>query len=268
MDKSLRPDELRVIIRLSKGPNDSTRPIPAAVFQRMFNTVFRALKAADQDIQKDSRFFISHLAMGSNEFGIMENSPISVVLTPSINLFKYVAFSVYRSEIAIAEVYPNLAKSLKKLGKQVHEDFAVFAQFADGQELPLDPFFASQIKKLEKSKTLKIASPFFAGNAIGSFDGRLGDIDYRKAVWTGHLVLHGSNMQVECVFDRSKGEDAFNRFGNKRVTVTGRAIYTGDSQLPERIEVTTMEEVTPATQIRDIRGSLKISDYRTRELDH
>lgn len=102
---------------------------------------------------------------------------------------------------------------------------------------------------------------YFAGSAYGAFDGRLGNIDYRGAAWIGHLVLHGSNIEIECVFDKSKGEDAINKHGNKRVSVTGRAIYTGDSRLPERIEVVDIETVTAAAEFRDIRGSLTGKSY-------
>ena len=56
-----------------------------------------------------------------------------------------------------------------------------------------------------------------------------------------------------------------NPFGNKNVCVTGRAIYTGDSQLPERIEVLTIEERAHVNAAIDIRGSLRHdTSHRTR----
>ena len=58
------------------------------------------------------------------------------------------------------------------------------------------------------------------------------------------------------MFDKSKGEDALNPFGNKSVSVTGRAIYTGDSQLPERIEVLKIEEQPRANDVISIQSSL------------
>ena len=51
------------------------------------------------------------------------------------------------------------------------------------------------------------------------------------------------------------GEDALNPLGNKTVCVAGRAIYTGDSQLPERIEVTTIEMLPRPPAAVDIRGA-------------
>ena len=69
------------------------------------------------------------------------------------------------------------------------------------------------------------------------------------------------------MFDKSKGEDAVNPFGNKNVCVTGRAIYTGDSELPERVEVLTIEELRPAAKPMDIQGSLASYSDRDDGLD-
>ena len=71
-----------------------------------------------------------------------------------------------------------------------------------------------------------MADMWFAGVVILSFDGRLEAIDYRGAAWTGRLTLAGGETQIECVFDKGIGEDALNPFGNKDVSVTGRAIFT------------------------------------------
>ena len=61
-----------------------------------------------------------------------------------------------------------------------------------------------------------------------------------------------------------------NPFGNKTVCVTGRAIYTGDSQLPERIEVLTLEELYRAAEPIDIQGSLATASHADQDngLDH
>ena len=103
-----------------------------------------------------------------------------------------------------------------------------------------------------------------------SFEGRLDEIDYRGAVWTGDLMLPAGTTHVECVFDKSQGEDALNPFGNKNVCITGRAIYTGDSQLPERIEVINIEERAHVNAAIDIRGSLCLAHFSEKdgELDY
>lgn len=98
---------------------------------------------------------------------------------------------------------------------------------------------------------------FFEGNAIISLDGTLGETDYRGRAWSGRLVLPGGGgAEVECVFDRSKGEDFYNEFGNKRVSVTGRAIYRSDSLLPKRFEVFSIQRVPIADEFKDFNGIL------------
>ncbi|AYD02046.1 hypothetical protein [Neorhizobium sp. NCHU2750] len=265
MKYAMRPDEMRVIIRPADAPDDSSRLIQASVFAKMFNSVFSAIKAANKDAtEKKSRseFFISHLKMGSNEFGILEHKRTSGdTPSPSIDLFKRCATSVIRNEFDRVDQFPEVAKGLVRIGDKLNPNYAILAQFAD-MELPIDGFFAKQTQRYKQHRKERLAPPYFAGNAIGSFEGVIGNIDYRGAAWTGHIVLPGgAGVQIECVFDKTKGEDSFNPFGNKRVSVTGRAIYTGESQLPERIEVITIQEIHSAKSYLSIQGSLTGKQY-------
>jgi hypothetical protein len=140
----------------------------------------------------------------------------------------------------------------------VNPAFHVLAQFND-TELPIDDFFRRQVDRVGAKEDWNIKTDnWFLGSAIMSFEGRLDEIDYRGPVWTGDLMLPAGTTHVECVFDKSQGEDALNPFGNKNVCITGRAIYTGDSQLPERIEVLSIEERAHVNAAIDIRGSLRL----------
>lgn len=264
MDAPMRPDEMRIVIRPADAPADDARPIPASVFKKAFTTILAALKAADAELHPKryrSEFFVSHLAMGSNVFGVFEQRrSAEPSLSPSIDLFKKSARAVYRSEYEKVRDITRVANSLIKVGSAISEKYPCEAQF-NGESIPLDGFFSRQAERLKQRVFSANHPSFFSGNAVGSFDGRLGNIDYRGATWAGHLMLPGSGVQIECVFDKSQGEDAFNPFGNKRVSITGRAIYTGDSQLPERIEVLTIEEFPLATEAIDIRGSLTGKRY-------
>lgn len=260
MDKPLRDGEMRIVIRPADVPADSARLIPAYVFQRTFNTVLHALKTADailHDKKHRSEFLISDLRMGSNVVSFYEQPRSS---EKAVDALRHVAGAVYRSEFERLVDNTKLAQSVVAIGNAVNVNYPATAMF-QADSIPLDGFFAKQADRLKKAMAKGVKSRFFAGSAIGAFDGTLGDIDYRGATWTGHLVLPGGGVQIECVFDRSKGEDAFNPFGNKRVSVAGRAIYTGDSQLPERIEVTHIEEVPLARDAIDIRGTLTGKRY-------
>lgn len=266
MDNSIRKDEARIVIRPAKEPENSARPIPAEVFQRAFNTFFEALKTANSEINSEkskSEFFIAHLKIGSNEVGIFEQRRSGTQsLSPAIDYFEQMLGSVYRSDFSSAVESPKMAQRIINFGKAIKPEYPGVVAFPR-QSIPLDEFFVEQTKRLAQAiGAPPIERKYFAGSTIGAFDGTIGNIDYRGAVWRGHLVLPGGGAQIECVFDRRRGEDEFNPHGNKRVSITGRAIYTGDGPLPERIEVIEIEDIPLAIEPTDIRGSLSGAQYR------
>ena len=236
--------------------------VSAAIFKKTFQAVLAGLVEADRIVNPKkarSAFLVSHLRIGSGEFGILEQRRSAVEsLAPSVELFQRCAEGVYRSDYDLALEFPKLGQKIVALGRSLESDYVTEATFGNGAVIPIDTFFTQQAERLRNALNPRHEKPpYFIGNAFDTFDGRLGEIDYRGAVWTGRLVLGGSDFEIECVFDKSQGEDSLNQFGNKRVSVTGRAIYTGDSQLPERIEVTRIEEVPAATRSINIQGTLQ-----------
>ncbi|WP_375456282.1 hypothetical protein [uncultured Methylobacterium sp.] len=257
-------NELRVVIRSADVPADADdlRLVPAEVFRKVFNSFLAALKVAELVQRREmihpqrSQVFISDLKMGSNQFALATR-------TQAVHLLRQCAESVYRSDYSIADRYTPIAHKLVEIGKGFRSDFSVRAEFVS-TEVPIDHFFVEQTRRLEnalRSVKQQRKPSYFAGSMINSFVGRLGNIDYLGPAWKGILLLDGTAKQIECVFDRARGEDAYNPFGNKRVSVSGVAIYTGDSPLPQRIEIKSIEEIPFAEQFRDIRGSMIGSDF-------
>ena len=259
-------EELRVIIRPSDTDGKS-RLIPAILFKKAFSTFLAALKAADKEIGGKAfahDFFVADLRMGSNEFAFCEiEKSTDVGKNSAIGLLKKITQAVYRSDFDTASKYIKLSKSIVGISKIFDPRFTIVAKFSETDEIPIDGFFQAQAERLSNTVISNKTKPrFFAGNAIGAFDGRLGNIDYRGLVWTGNLLLQGSEVQIQCIFDRSRGEDHYNPFGNKRVSITGRAIYTGDSQLPERLEVMSMEQLDLPSIAIDFRGTITNRNYQ------
>ena len=259
MNSPVGPGEIRVVIRAVEAPGFGPELIPARLFKKIFDAFLAALVAADQELHAkpvSSQFFVSHLAKGSCEFGIIEKQRSFAAGGSAIELFRRCAGRVYRSDYQILLRYQRLMRAFHRIVKALDPAWVVLVQYHD-TELPLDGFFCRQVDRVggpnEAQSRRKV---WFAGTAITSFEGRLESIDYRGPVWRGHLALPGGTTQIDCVFDKSQGEDALNPFGNKSVSVTGRAIYTGDSQLPERIEVLKIEEQPKPTDVIDIQGSL------------
>jgi len=260
MSNLIGPNEVRVVIRPVDDRGDDFGPIPAELFKKTFDAFLTALMVTDRELQpkaRSSEFLISQLAVDPYEFGILEKRRAFGQTTPSaIEFFRRCAEGVYRSDYQTVVRHPRVTRAFIRIVKALDPSFQVLAQFND-TELPIDDFFRRQVDRVGAKDDAGRSDNWFLGSAIMSFEGRLDEIDYRGAVWTGELMLPAGTTHIECVFDRSQGEDVLNPFGNKNVCITGRAIYTGDSQLPERIEVLTIEERAHAHAAIDIRGSLR-----------
>jgi hypothetical protein len=263
MNRPIGPNEIRVVIRPVEARDYDLGPIPAELFKKTFDAFLTALQVTDRELQpkaRSSEFIISQLALNPYEFGILEKRKALGQTGPSaIEFFRRCAEGIYRSDYQAVIRHPRVTRAFIRIVKALNPSFHVLAQFSDA-ELPVDDFFRRQVDRVGgKDDGMSKSDNWFLGSAIMSFEGRLDEIDYRGAVWTGDLMLPAGTTHVECVFDKSQGEDGLNPFGNKNVCVTGRAIYTGDSQLPERIEVLSIEERAHVNAAIDIRGSLRIT---------
>jgi hypothetical protein len=263
MNRPIGPNEVRVVIRPVEARDYDLGPIPAELFKKTFDAFLTALQVTDRELQpkaRSSEFLVSQLALNPYEFGILEKRKAFGHTGPSaIEFFRRCAEGVYRSDYQAVVRHPRVTRAFIRIVKALNPSFHVLAQFSDS-ELPVDDFFRRQVDRVGgKDDGMIKTDNWFLGSAIMSFEGRLDEIDYRGPVWTGDLMLPAGTTHVECVFDKSQGEDALNPFGNKNVCVTGRAIYTGDSQLPERIEVLSIEERAHVNAAIDIRGSLRLT---------
>jgi len=271
MGSPIGSNEIRVVIRPVEARDYDLGPIPAELFKKTFDAFLTALQVTDRELQpkaRSSEFLISQLALNPYEFGILEKRrPHSQNSPSAIEFFRRCAEGIYRSDYQTAVRHPRLTRAFIRIVKALDEDFHVLAQFAE-TELPIDDFFGRQVDRVgAKDDPARQGDNWFLGSAMMSFEGRLDEIDYRGAVWTGDLMLPAGTTHIECVFDKTQGEDALNPFGNKNVCVTGRAIYTGDSQLPERIEVISIEERAHVNAAIDIRGSLRLTRFSERDDD-
>jgi hypothetical protein len=262
MSSPMGPNEIRVVIRPVEARDYDLGPIPAELFKKTFDAFLTALQVTDRELQpkaRSSEFFISQLDLNPYAFGILEKrKAIGQNSSSAVEFFRRCAEGIYRSDYQTVVRHPRLTRAFIRIVKALDPSFNVLAQFND-TELPIDEFFRRQVDRVGAKDDAVRTDNWFLGSAIMSFEGRLDEIDYRGAVWTGDLMLPAGTTHVECVFDKSQGEDALNPFGNKNVCVTGRAIYTGDSQLPERIEVLSIEERAHVKAAIDIRGSLRLA---------
>ena len=166
-----------------------------------------------------SEFHVCALSVNPCEFGIVEKvRATGPDAASSIELFRRCAGRVYRSDYRILLQYRRLMRAFQRIAAALDPALRRPVRYHD-TELPLDEFLppaGRSGRARERRRPWRTSGS--RGSAIMSFDGRLEAIDYRGAAWTGRLTLAGGETQIECVFDKSMGEDALNPFGNKDVS--------------------------------------------------
>jgi hypothetical protein len=95
-----------------------------------------------------------------------------------------------------------VTRAFIRIVKALNPSFHVLAQFKD-TELPIDDFFRRQVERVGAKDDAVRTDNWFLGSAIMSFEGRLDEIDYRGAVWTGDLT---GRPHVECVLTSHKAK--------------------------------------------------------------
>ena len=101
--------------------------------------------------------------------------------------------------------------------------------------------------KIDLADQTGVSNDWFKGNAQGSFDGEVKEVDLRGARPSVTLVLSAGGKQIECVCSQEHIEEI--RFSlNRRVRISGLAFYDGKSGLPRRILV---NDITPSAATPD-----------------
>ncbi|MEZ5872854.1 MAG: hypothetical protein R3D32_13650 [Nitratireductor sp.] len=255
--------QILLTIHGNKKASDPERFIPASVFKSKFGELLSALKEADKTVNdKGSHdYVVSHLKIGSAEFGIQERPRDSVKDAPvsSVTALFQCAEAIYRSNFSAARRYNGVSERLWKLVSGVEETFA-YMDFTDPDHgsIQLDGVFKSQVRQLITEKAeLADSAKYFRGQAFDSFDCQFLELDFRGRNSRGILVLTGSKVEIPCVFGPLYTESDMKNYLNQRVWVVGNAIYDGSKPLPARIEVASMRNINQTGRPSDWKGALK-----------
>jgi hypothetical protein len=95
---------------------------------------------------------------------------------------------------------------------------------------------------------------WYKGTAHGEFDGEVRAVDLRGALPELKLILTAGGKQIDCVC-RAIDIETIRMALNRRVRMSGAAIYDGTSGLPRRLEVTSISCVPEAGDMSVWKGS-------------
>lgn len=252
--------EIIVTIHGLKAHGVDARLISATLFKKKFQSLLSALAEADKTVN-DKRaytYLVSHLAVGSAEFGILEQpKPNQLPGGSSIHALMDCADSIYRSNFNTARQYNGIAEKLANFSKGAEQEFdRIDIGERDAPPIPVDAFFRSQVEKFTGESAKPDREPqFFRGQSHEAFDGVLGEMDFRGRLRRGILVLSGTTMEISCVFPTFDSA-TIAKYGDKRVWAAGNAIYDGSSELPARLEVFKLEPISHGAPPSQWKGSL------------
>jgi hypothetical protein len=260
MTEDRKKREIVVTIHGLKAVGPDARLISANLFKAKFQSLLSALAEADKTVNEKRAFsyLVSHLAIGSAEFGILEQArPNQFPGGSPVHALMDCADSIYRSSFNTARQYNGIAHKLAAFSKGAELEFdRIDIGERDKQPIPIDAFFVSQIEKFTAESAKPDKEPkFFRGQSHEAFDGVLGEMDFRGRMKRGILVLSGTTMEISCVFPTYDSE-TITKFGDRRVWATGNAIYDGSSELPSRLEIFKLEPISLGVPPSQWKGSL------------
>lgn len=261
MSGKVGSNEIRVSIRPIEAPGFEPELVSAPLFKKIFDAFLSALLAADREIHAKpvaSQFYVSYLDQASPGFGFIEKQRSTA---SAIAFIQKCSDCIRRSEYELLLRHQRVMRAFHRIAAALNSGYSVVVRYHDAEFL-MDGVFCRQVHRAGSNETPSQKDGWSAGSAATRFEGRLEAIDYRGPLWRGRLTLADGVSEIDCVFDRSIGEDALNPFGHKPVSVTGRAIYTGDSKLPERIEVVKIEEA------REGRGGIELEGPSSSDEGH
>lgn len=261
MSDDLSPGLLRFKVH---GPEGSDRrEVPAAVFAQKLAILVRALKAADRAMNDGAanEYTIASLNNSSPTAVLRERPmawPLNVLAPKSgIEGFASCANAVIVGDPAALN-FGKCAKEISLLARGAKKGFDYAEVWTDtANVIRVDAFLA---ERAEASINPEAGRPtvrgWFKGAAIGAFDGVLRMADLRGALPEIKLALSAGGKEIDCV---CKGV-AIPTIGaalNRRVRVSGRAIYDGNSGLPRRVEVTHIEPVKEEVDFTRWKGAFE-----------
>lgn len=241
-------------LRLHGLALDEHGRVPAKVFASKLMQFVSALEAADIIANgKPTHTYVIAGLHTSQPSVLLREEPLVEGVPNSRSAF--VAFGeaiegIKANDSRIEKLAPVVSK-ISRLTRGAATNFA-FAEIQMPQQnvIRIDDFLQKRATKARRVSQ----GIWFNGVAVGTFDGTLKYVDARGALPQIKLVLTAGGMEIDCVCRRDDIETLGEAL-EKRVRVTGRAIYASTSPMPLRVEATQIELVKVGVDLTKWKGA-------------
>jgi hypothetical protein len=196
-------------------------------------------------------YVITDLKMGSALVELREQqiAPPSLMLRGTgISAFDDCMDAIRIGSIERAQEFGRCPNYVSQLARGSGHRFG-YAELWVDREPPVrvDEFLLEQTRKVidrpELIKAMAASQKWYEGIALGSFDGVVKGVDLRGALPEVKLILTAGEKEIDCIF-RNVEMDRIREALDRRVRVEGTAHYDGNSGLPRRLEVSSINTVS------------------------
>ncbi len=247
---------------LSHERNGSVR---ADVFAKKMEILIKGLRAADKYVNanKSFNYLISDLKYSSALALIdeVEYSLKSPAERSSVRMLQSAAIDVNEGR-GISRDYPKaLAKALAQLGDGTEKTFSHGEISLDDDEtnvVRFDRFFDKRADRaFDEYLSDATEGTLFEGSTLGTFDGKLKEVDLRGTVASAKLILAAGDFELDCICN-SITVDNLRDALDKRVSVSALAYYNGKDRLPEQIEIKKIDQLDSTEDLTKWRGAFDL----------
>lgn len=253
--------ELKLFGLEQRGEKD----VRADVFAKKISDLVKALKAADrqENGKKTHDFFITDLQHSSAYATVSERlvDPFHPATASSVCTLHSVAKSVRDGSGIPKGTDLVIAKTISAIGKGADKSFSHGEIGIVGDKssvVRIDTHFARRADRaLADFNTNDNVVPLFEGVAFGTFDGVLKEVDLRGTIARAKLILEIGGIEIDCTCN-SITVDNLREALDQRVTITGAAHYSGQSRLPEQVEIKRIDPLGKSGNLAKWRGQFDL----------
>jgi hypothetical protein len=250
------------------GPDVDTDAVSASVFAAKLSSLVSALKAADAAVNGTQiHDYVIDRLHTSTPTAILSERTIDKQLTymperSGIDGFCSCADAITNGDRQRATAFGACASRIERLARGARGKSFGYAEVCarDDKSIRVDDFLkkraSTMIRPVQTLDAEDKGRQWFNGTAHGTFDGEVKAVDLRGSQPELKLILSAGGKEIDCVF-RSAHIPEIGRALNRRVRLSGRAIYDSRFPLPIRLEVSDIKIIDDLGDFLKWRGAFR-----------